>query len=470
MTAPEMIRLGLENLLHTKLRTILTILGVVVGIGALASMVSFGTGMQRNITDAFKQTDLFTSLIVTAGDVGEISGPEDVAELMKEPPKPLTDSTVVAIRSVEGVDIAFPQITFPVRIEMDGRETRTTLRGIPAAMGAYKPFSDLIYGEFFSEDDERVAVLRMEVLEDIGLTIADPDTQTVPAHDDSAGGMLAVPPDSIIGRPIDVVTAVMDPSRMVGGALAGLMPGAEIFREAAGELRIGGIIEPEHDFSAQGFRGGVFVPIETADSIPRLGFSSVWDLLGDSGSRGKYASIYVRVRDMAGLEAVRTVLVDEMGLSVFSIADQFNEMKRGFVILDSVLAAVGTVALFVAALGIVNTMVMSILERTREIGIMKAIGASDAQIRTIFLAEAATIGAAGAVLGLVLGWLVTRVANMVVNARFMPAGEDPINLFYFPAWLIFGAIGFSILVSLLAGVYPAGRAARVDPVRALRHD
>jgi putative ABC transport system permease protein len=470
MAGPDMIRLGLENLLHTKLRTVLTILGVVVGIGALASMVSFGTGMQRNVTDAFKQTDLFTSLIVTAGDIDEISGPEDVAELMKKPPKPLTDSTVIAIRGVEGVDIVFPQITFPVRLEMNGRETRTTLRGIPAAMGAYKPFSDLVYGEFFSKNDERVAVLRMEVLEDMGLTVADPDTGAATAPDDSAGAMVAVPPDSIIGRPLEVVTAVMDPSGIAGSPLLGIMPGQELFQEAAGELRIVGILEAQNDFSAQGFRGGIFVPIETADSIPRLGFSSVWDLLGDGGSHGKYASIYVRVRDMTDLEAVRTALVDEMGLSVFSIADQFNEIKRGFVILDSVLAAVGTVALFVAALGIVNTMVMSILERTREIGIMKAIGASDAQIRTVFLAEAATIGAAGAVLGLVLGWLVTRVANMVVNARFMPAGEDPVNLFYFPAWLILGAIGFSILVSLLAGVYPAGRAARVDPVRALRHD
>jgi putative ABC transport system permease protein len=128
------------------------------------------------------------------------------------------------------------------------------------------------------------------------------------------------------------------------------------------------------------------------------------------------------------------------------------------------------VALFVAALGIVNTMVMSILERTREIGVMKAIGASDAEIRTIFFAEAATIGAVGAVCGLILGWLVTRLANAVVNIRFLPAGEEPVNLFYFPLWLILGAVGFSIVVSLLAGLYPAGRAARVDPVKALRHD
>jgi putative ABC transport system permease protein len=115
-------------------------------------------------------------------------------------------------------------------------------------------------------------------------------------------------------------------------------------------------------------------------------------------------------------------------------------------------------------------MVMSILERTREIGIMKAIGGSEGEIKTIFFVEAAVIGVAGAALGLVLGWCVTRVANLVVNVRILPEGEAAVNLFYFPAWLILGAVGFSVLVSLAAGLYPAFRAARIDPVEALRHD
>jgi putative ABC transport system permease protein len=138
--------------------------------------------------------------------------------------------------------------------------------------------------------------------------------------------------------------------------------------------------------------------------------------------------------------------------------------------MDAILGAIGTIALVVAALGIINTMVMSILERTREIGIMKAIGGSEGEIRTIFFIEAGTIGFIGAVFGLVLGWLVTRVANMIANARFLPAGESPVDFFYFPLWLILGAIVFSLVISLSAGLYPANRAARVNPVEALRHD
>jgi ABC-type antimicrobial peptide transport system permease subunit len=115
-------------------------------------------------------------------------------------------------------------------------------------------------------------------------------------------------------------------------------------------------------------------------------------------------------------------------------------------------------------------MVMSILERTRDIGIMKAIGGSEKQIMWIFFVEAGTIGFLGGIFGLILGWLVTVVANQVANTKLLPAGEPPVNFFYFPLWLILGAVSFSVLVSLAAGLYPALRAANIDPVRALRHD
>ena len=131
--------------------------------------------------------------------------------------------------------------------------------------------------------------------------------------------------------------------------------------------------------------------------------------------------------------------------------------KRAFIILDIVLSLIGSIALAVSSLGIVNTMVMSILERTREIGIMKAIGGSDGDIRRIFLIEASAIGFFGGVTGVVLGWLVGRIINFGANVYIQQQGGTPGNLFSLPFWLIGGAIGFSIAVSLIAGSYP-GRA------------
>jgi putative ABC transport system permease protein len=128
------------------------------------------------------------------------------------------------------------------------------------------------------------------------------------------------------------------------------------------------------------------------------------------------------------------------------------------------------IAIIVAALGIVNTMVMSILERFREIGVMKAVGAGDGDIRRIFFFESGAIGLAGGVSGCVLGWATSLLINRIVNFTLARQGVPFIDYLAFPFWLFLGAVGFSLLVSLVSGIYPARRAARVDPVVALRHD
>jgi ABC-type lipoprotein release transport system permease subunit len=116
-------------------------------------------------------------------------------------------------------------------------------------------------------------------------------------------------------------------------------------------------------------------------------------------------------------------------------------------------------------------MIMSILERTREIGIMKAIGAEDREIKMIFFVEAAVIGTLGGVLGVLSAWGITALAN-VLAFRFLlkPQGATFIDFFSLPSWLAASAILFALVVSILAALYPAARAARIDPVRALRHD
>jgi putative ABC transport system permease protein len=141
-----------------------------------------------------------------------------------------------------------------------------------------------------------------------------------------------------------------------------------------------------------------------------------------------------------------------------------------FLIVDMLLALVGSIGLAVSCLGITNTMVMAVLERTREIGVMKAVGAEDQDIRWLFLAESAAIGAMGGVIGLIFAWVLGRVINISANFYFVSQGFQKENLFTIPLWLIGAAIAFAILVSIAAGLYPADRAAKIDPTRALRHD
>lgn len=162
--------------------------------------------------------------------------------------------------------------------------------------------------------------------------------------------------------------------------------------------------------------------------------------------------------------------IKKLGYRTQSITDGLDRIKNFFLILNVVLGLLGGISLVVAGFGIVNTLVMSILERTREIGIMKAIGAENGEVMRIFFVEASLIGLFGGVAGVGAGWLLGRVANLIANRWIVSQGGSAQQLFSVPLWLVFSAVGFAVFVSLVAGVYPALRAAQIDPIRSLRHD
>lgn len=465
--------LSFSNLWQNKLRTFLTTLGVVVGIGALISMISFGTGMQKNITHAMKENDLFTSLFVTpkkvdinqmmSGDLGSI------ADNLKDEGKTLNDSIIYIFNNMEQVELAYPELRFPVKIQFNEEETNTQLQAMPSKMGAFKPFNNLMAGDFFHEDNAKLAIISKELLKKLKIKIKPEKQKKAKTIADSLQRIGQIDINHLIGQKITLISTVIDVKQITANPFMAMMaPDNLPMKDDTVKLTIAGIRDDSQGFTQQRF-ARLIVPMKTAQSIPRLGFSSVWDLLNRNEKGGGYASVYVRLKNMRNLEEVQNQ-IEQMGFGTFSIADQFEEIKRGFLIMDAMLGAVGTIALFVAALGIANTLIMSILERTREIGIMKAIGASENEIKSIFLIEAAAIGFWGGILGWGLGWFVTRIANLIANHYIIQSGGTHVELFYIPFWLIASGVGFSMLVSVLAGMYPAMRAANVDPVHALRHD
>ncbi len=475
MDVLDLIQMGFANLWRTRLRTSLTVLGVVIGIGALTSMVSFGSGLQKNVTDAFSSTDLFTSFTVTSkktdpdalssgsGDLAAGTGKQD--EVL------LTDSLLDRIRKIPGVGLAYANQDFPARIHLMGDSVSMTVTALPADIRKFRPYNDLLAGSFFSSDTSEAVVIREEaLLSRLRIRLLREGADNLLSHGDSLKGVRLIHPDSLIGQSVRLVTMKVRQEGVMAGIMGALGGNPRLpFEEVSTELTIVGIMKADDPFAPGFLRGALIIPVATAGKVPQLGFSNVFDLLNDRSTEETYGSIQVRLEDMGQMEEVRQA-VESLGVAVFSFADQLDEIRRVFIMLQAALGVIGAIALLVAGLGITNTMVMSILERTREIGIMKAIGGSERQIQVIFFVEASVIGLIGAFAGILLGWAITRIANLVVNTHFLPPGEEPVSLFYYPPWLTLGAIAFSLLVSLMAGLYPAFRASRIDPVKALRHD
>jgi len=185
-----------------------------------------------------------------------------------------------------------------------------------------------------------------------------------------------------------------------------------------------------------------------------------------------YEFIWVRTEDVEATKEISKTL-KEKGYQAYSMADNLEGIEKTSKTIQAILGGIGSITLLVAALGIINTMIMSIYERTKEIGIMKVIGASFFDIRMLFLTEAGLIGLMGGVLGLGLSYGASKIINHFGSGfinRGMPPGEMANSLSVIPPWLTLFALGFSILIGVVAGLYPADRAVRLSPISAIRNE
>jgi putative ABC transport system permease protein len=307
-------------------------------------------------------------------------------------------------------------------------------------------FQTVTFGRFFSDDAAKECLLSLDMAKRID----------------------AANPQGLVGKDLILIHAA--PS---GGGASPPSPTTVLSASAARveePYRIVGIIERETGpFGGSVAVSGLMIPLGRANAIATATRALQQTFVPERAGERTYNVLIVKVKHAQYVQDIEDQ-IKKKGFSAFSLNDALQGAKRGFIILDIVLSLIGSIALAVSSLGIVNTMVMSILERTREIGIMKAIGGSDGDIRRIFLIEASAIGLFGGVAGVVLGWIVGRIINFAANVYIQNQGGTPGNLFSLPLWLIGGAIGFSVTISLIAGSYPAARAARLDPIRALRHD
>ena len=179
-----------------------------------------------------------------------------------------------------------------------------------------------------------------------------------------------------------------------------------------------------------------------------------------------YSSASVRADDIDHVEELSTV-IRSMGYDVSTNIDYINSMKSQFAMVQAVLGGIGAVSLLVAAIGIANTMMMSIYERTKEIGVMKVIGCSLKNIRQMFLLEAAFIGFVGGAAGNILSLILSGVINLALSGQSVGVSG---SLSFIPIWLILASLEFAVLVGMAAGYFPAVRAMKLSPLAAIRNE
>jgi putative ABC transport system permease protein len=456
MRITDYIEQSFTNLRKKKLRTFLTTFGVVIGIGALVSMFAFGKGMQKNLTDTFNELELFNYVGVYARsghhrEVDDPDAPHDRAPEVKQddsmPTTVLDDDFLLSLSKVEGVEWALPEMRFPALVKLGDKEEFSLIQVLPADV-CQAGFVKLRAGDFYTSDDEYSLIISDSLLRRLNVK-------------DS---------ENAIGRKIEVSTLTVDFSLSNLKNILAFLKGTGLpFARESYTFTIAGVTERMGMSGPMPVRSNVFIPHGTADKMKKISITSVSDIFQSTRPSQGYSSVGIKVTSPKYVEPIRKRM-EKLGFRTFAMLDQLEEIKTGFHFVDLFLFAVGMIGISVAALGIINTMVMSILERYKEIGIMKAVGASDKDVKKIFFFESGVIGFLGGVFGLALGWVVGNIINLIINSVAMQQGVPHVSYFRFPWWLCLGAIGFSILISLVAGIYPTLRAARVDPVVALRHD
>jgi putative ABC transport system permease protein len=466
----DLVDLAARNLRESSLRNSLTALGIGVGVASLVAMLSLGIGLQRLADRRLERSGLFDTIAVTSGRNLRGFGRVGNRDLM--PPaesRPLDEAARIEMARLPNVLEAVPDLRFVSEIRYEGKPHFAMVGGLPPSARDKEAFEGM-QGKFFSSDTAEEAILQIQFADEL-LGIR-------PKYGESSSALNGQT-QSLIGKELTLRYAERSAAAAPAPSPASSKPASTI-----GDGRNGGmfsVLEREKklrivavtDQDPEGMRGisgaRVFVPLQMLENLHMLLPSGPRGGETDFSNSPAYPSLSVRVRNPSQIESVQDA-IRKMGFNTFSILDATRGLRRFFAVLDLFLGIFGSLALAVAALGIVNTLVMAILERRREIGIMKAIGASDGDVKKLFLAEAAVMGLAGGALGVALGWVIGRLINVGTNFYLRRQNLPPENLWAVPWWLVGGAIAFAIVISMISGLYPAARAAKLDPVQALHYE
>ena len=466
MKVADLSELAVRNLKESLLRNSLTTVGISVGVASLVAMLALGIGLQRLASRRLKASGLFDTVVVTSRrDLRSFNREQEVSGPAPAESPALDEPARQKMEKLPNVIEAYPDIRFITELRYDNKPHLTMVGGLPESSRSNEAFENM-QGSFFSSPTANEVILQKSFAEELLGKIRKPGEDDIPVSE------VAKP---LLGQELVMRYSERIEDPAAAGASASKVGDQDDTESSYSvishqlKLKIVGVTDLDPESMRGQFRARVFMPLQLAQDLHVLQPGNIRDTTRAFSNTPQYSTVGVKVRSAKDVPGVEEA-IKKMGFNTLSIVDATRSMRQFFAILDLFLGIFGSLALAVASIGIVNTLVMAILERRREIGIMKAIGASDIDVKRLFFAEAGVMGVAGGAFGVALGWAIGRVINIGTNVYLKRQSFPPEQIWATPWWLVGGAIAFAIVVSLLSGLYPAARAARLDPVQALRYE
>lgn len=434
MVKTDILTMAAKNLMRRKSRTVLTMLGVLIGTTSIVVMVSLGIGMMESQQKMYEQWGSLNEITVNQSYSYGDNEEKVVA---------LNDEALEIFRQYEGVTAVIPMVRVSTSGVKYGKEEGwLDVYGIDPASMEQKGI-EVAAGRLLEVTDRNAIVVGGMV----GDSFYDPNTGWVYDEDESYEDYRQRIYDKSLGMLDKKMTAEFrnyetQKSKKVTFQVVGVTP-----------------MDSPNNYYA-------YAPLSVMQNIQKVTLTKEQR---KEKNRDIYNQVTIVTSDVKYTKEICQGLRDS-GYNCYSIAESLEGVEDSMQTVQLVLGGIGSITLLVAAIGIINTMVMSIYERTREIAIMKVIGATFNDIRLMFLAEAGLIGLLGGIFGLIFSYTLSFVVNKFAGSFMAGMGTEGAAISVIPWWLAVFAIVFSILIGLLAGVYPANRAVKLSPIEAMRNN
>lgn len=447
----DLLTMSINNLRRRKVRTALTVLGVVIGTASVVVMVSLGIGLNALMMEMYSSYGSMTAIeIYNYGNNGN-NGTSDN-------PLYLTDDTVKEFLRIPHVTSASPVLETNVILKQGVYETNTSINGVTREFMEQIPL-----GQGKLPDPKNT---EMEFIYGNAIVQWFQNSKTGKGYWDTQ----ELPDIDYMNKPM---FAIFDTDAYYQSRSGGSGDGTPVKAPKKYLIRTAGVVEGGID-DYNSYAYGVYTDIDQLKTQLKKIYKKNPIPGQPTNKKGKpysyfiYNQAYVYVDDMENVTTVQKAITD-MGFQANSQMEWIEQSQQTYNMIQLVLGGIGAISLFVAAIGIANTMMMSIYERTKEIGVIKVLGCDLRTIRNMFLLESGFIGFMGGVIGVAISYGIGFIMNHFLGIGQIMTGQAG-NISRIPLWLASAAVVFAIFVGMAAGFFPSLRAMHLSPLAAIRNE